>query len=464
VSESSNTSIFALEDRLHRLVKEALDSGAARSLEEAEAMFRRLVLRLDIAESAACDPENQVALLTAVALAKRVFLGGVWVSEMRDVPLRVPLALQGRLADAVTALGGVHGEPPADCPWISIGSEPRERSAKFHIRTAQSGWRGGILPVQFPRSVQGGPRMPLAAMLAAALAVNEAFRFARTGNCAFGRQPIGMSLWNPSPAVDWLTEPNAESELKYLPARLWLLGLGHLGQAYLWALGILPYACPAGLSLVLQDVDLITPSTESTSILTSGSFAGRKKTRVMADWAEQRGFTTVIHERLFAAGFKRQPDEPGIALCGLDNALGRRALGEAGFDLVVEAGLGRGHQDYRTIRLHTLPGSVSAEELWKMETAEEPAVNRPGYQTMLEDSSLGVDRCGITLLAGKAVGAPFVGAVASCLAVSEVLRLLHGGPVHQMIDLDLQGIEYRSVVENGLNFSRMNPGYVDVRW
>lgn len=464
MSESSTMDAFGLEDRLHRLVKEALDSGAARNLEEAEAAFRRLAVRLDIAESDAHDPQNQIALLTAVALAKRVFLGGVWVSETREVPLCVRLHSQKTVGGAVTAFGGVIGEPPTNIPWITIGGAPKARSAQFHIRTVQSGWRGGILPAPGKTMLREGPRMPLAAMLAAALAVNEAFRFARSGNCAFGRQPTGMSLWNPSPAVDWLTSAADEPELKYLPARLWLLGLGHLGQAYLWALGTLPYPSTAGLSLVLQDVDAITPSTESTSILTRGDLVGVKKTRVMAQWAEHRGFTTAIHERLFAAGFRRQPEEPGIVLCGLDNALGRRALGEAGFDLVVEAGLGRGHQDYRTIRLHTLPGASSAEEIWKTDAPVEDVASQPGYQNMLGDAGLGLDRCGITLLAGKAVGAPFVGAVASCLAISQVLRLLHGAGVDQMIDLDLQGIEYRSVVENRFDFTRINPGYVDARW
>lgn len=462
--ESSTKSAFGLEDRLHRLVKEALDSGAAASLEEAETMFQRLAVRLDIAESDARDPQNQIALLTAVALAKRVFLGGVWVSETREAQLRVPLDFHKTLGAAVTALGGMNGEPPANIPWITIGGGPKSRSAEFHIRTVQSGWRGGILPAPCKTILGAEPRMPLAAMLAAALAVNETFRFARSGNCAFGRQPIGMSLWNPSPLVDWLTARADEPQLKYLPACLWLLGLGHLGQAYLWALGILPYSRPAGLSLVLQDVDFITPSTESTSILTTGGLVGQKKTRAMAEWAERRGFTTAIHERLFATGFKRQPEEARIALCGLDNAHGRRALGEARFDLVVETGLGRGHLDYRTIRLHTLPGSSSAAELWKTETQEEGTANQPAYQKMLEDARLGLDRCGITLLAGKAVGAPFVGAVASCLAVSEVLRLLHGATVDQMIDLDLQGIEYRSVVQNSFDFSRINPGYVEARW
>ena len=33
----------------------------------------------------------------------------------------------------------------------------------------------------------------------------------------------------------------------------------------------------------------------------------------------------------------------------------------------------------------------------------------------------------MTLLASKAVGAPFVGSIAATLVLSEVLRMLHGG-------------------------------------
>ncbi|MGO9946957.1 MAG: hypothetical protein ACLPWG_08935 [Steroidobacteraceae bacterium] len=46
------------------------------------------------------------------------------------------------------------------------------------------------------------------------------------------------------------------------------------------------------------------------------------------------------------------------------------------------------------------------------------------------------DRCGVTLLAGRAVGAPFVGAVAANLVVTELPRLLHGGTLCKLIELD----------------------------
>jgi len=111
---------------------------------------------------------------------------------------------------------------------------------------------------------------------------------------------------------------------------------------------------------------------------------------------------------------------------------------------VVEAGLGRGHLDFRAVRLHTLPASGPASQIWRGAQADEPVEDRPAYKGMLTSGAL--DRCGITLVAGTAVGAPFVGAAAATLAVSEVLRLLHGGAVHELIDVDFKAPEYRSTV------------------
>jgi hypothetical protein len=57
-------------------------------------------------------------------------------------------------------------------------------------------------------------------------------------------------------------------------------------------------------------------------------------------------------------------------------------------------------------------------------------------------------------------GAPFVGAAAATLAIGEIIRLLHGGPVHELIDLNLKSPEYRSAVPTRADFSAFNPGYV----
>ncbi|WP_287834044.1 hypothetical protein, partial [Acidiphilium sp.] len=67
---------------------------------------------------------------------------------------------------------------------------------------------------------------------------------------------------------------------------------------------------------------------------------------------------------------------------------------------------------------------------------------------------------GVTLLAGKAVGAPFVGAVAATLVLSEVLRLLHGGALHRLVDMNLVDLAYVRAVPQLRDFSGFNPGFV----
>ncbi len=444
-------------DSLHRLVKHAIDSGTAESVAEAEILFRGYRLAVELDPSAVSDPAQQAALLTAVALGRRVFLGGVTVAGPLDTPLVLAMPFGRTLRDAVLALGGALADAADGIPTIVIGGMARAQRDGFCVRTAVAGWRGGILPIHSELQPDGEGAMPLSGMLAAGLAVNEAFLHVNGGVPAAGRRALGLSLWRLGPDVDWLQADESEPALTYLPSKLWLIGLGHLGQAYLWGLGLLPYQNPAEVNLVLQDIDVITESTESTSVLTDAVMVGEKKTRAMAAWAERRGFATSLNERMFAADFKRQADEPSVALCGLDNGAGRRALDQVGFDLVVEAGLGRGHRDFRTMRLHVLPGRRPAADIWKQTREGEKLENRPAYAKLMADGVL--DRCGMTLLAGKAVGAPFVGSIAAALALSEVLRVLHGGPVHQLIDLDLLSLDQRVASRHPGDFGGLNPGF-----
>jgi hypothetical protein len=266
-------------DSFHRLVKHAIDSGTAASVAEAEALFRGYRLAVEIDASAAQDPVHQAALLTTVALGRRVFLGGVTVSGALDAPLVLSMPLGRTLAEAVVALGGALELRGEECPTIFIGGAPGARREGFCVRTAASGWRGGILPIHSDLQPAAGAAMPLSGMLSAALAVNEAYLHVSGGMPAAGRRVVGFSLWRPSPDADWLEADAREPALTYLPSRLWLIGLGHLGQAYLWGLGLLPYRDPAELALVLQDIDLITASTESTSILSESDMIGQRKTR-----------------------------------------------------------------------------------------------------------------------------------------------------------------------------------------
>jgi hypothetical protein len=311
---------YGIADSLHRLMKQVIDSGTAASLAEAEEIFRGYRVRFRLDAAVAEDPSHQAALLTGLSLAKRVFLGGVEVQGELNVPLGVPLVSAATLSEAVATLGITAGASSAQMPTISIGGQVSERTNGFHVRAVFAGWRGGILPGHSTVEIAESGGMALSAMLSAALAVNEAYLYVSQRSPAAGRRMVGMSLWNLA-EQDWL-EDDAAPVLRFLPSRLWLIGLGHLGQAYLWALALLPYRRRGDLSLVLQDVDGFTPSSTSTCILSDFAELGMMKTRALASWAEQRGFQTALYERLFDSSIRRRYDEPAVALCGIDNAHG----------------------------------------------------------------------------------------------------------------------------------------------
>jgi hypothetical protein len=184
---------------------------------------------------------------------------------------------------------------------------------------------------------------------------------------------------------------------------------------------------------------------------------GEKKTRAMALVMEKRGFKTSLVERRFDETLRLQPNDPKIALFGVDNALARRALADPGFELIVEAGLGNGAKDFRGIRVHTFPGSKEPRALWQ--PAGEKTVNADG--PAYDDLRLrGLDQCGVTLLAGKAVGAPFVGMTAAASCLSEVLRLLHGGEVFAVHDVDLKTPANRASIPRATPLLPFNPGFI----
>ena len=160
-----------------------------------------------------------------------------------------------------------------------------------------------------------------------------------------GRRDVGLSLWRPD--LDWRADEAAGPPLHYLPASLWLLGLGHLGQAYAWTLGMLPYATPDDVQLALMDFDVIVDGNIATQLLVEVGQASRRKTRIVAAALESRGLGTRLVERAYDKHFhpvahaSPARNEPTVALVGFDDITPRRLLGEAGFDHIVDAGLAR---------------------------------------------------------------------------------------------------------------------------
>jgi hypothetical protein len=425
--------------RLHRTAKYFMDSGRAETPEAAIALLQGFGLSVVVSPSIADSIPEQIALLTLINTARRTFLGGIEVSGLPDVVLRIPLACSRTLKVAAVELGArVVTEPNPRLPTTLIG-DPSSISATAPVwRLAWAGWRGGVVPERAGQLPSKGWTMPLAPALAAAVASAEVFAWHAGDHPMAGRRPAGLSLWGPG--RDWLRDDATEVPLAYLPSRLWLIGLGNLGQAFAWLLACLPYAEPGKLELMLQDIDTLAESNDSTSLLSSLQVVGRKKTRFAAEWLEARGFTTAVEERRFGAWTHRAVHEPGVALCGVDNALARLALDKAGFDLVIEAGLGAGPQSFRSFSLHSFPSSVSPERIWSRYVgASDPDVSAlPAYDTLRKR---GMDACGLAQLASRTVGVPFVGLAASTLVIAELLRRLHGGPAIEVMSGSLICLE-----------------------
>lgn len=441
----------AFLDGFNRLAKLDLDLGEAGDPEAAMARLKDYAAHIRVGAEVAWSAAHQIAVLTLVNILSRFALGGVTLSGMLDAPLLAPWP--GRtLMEGIEALGGAAGDPAGHCPTTVVGTA--DDIVDRDIQLTFEGWRGGIVPAGAAR-LDEAKGTAMSAVLAAAFGAAETFAMLRE-EVAAGRRAHGLSIWRPDGDQDWLSPVSDGPPLHLLPNRLWILGLGHLGQAFLWSLAMCPYADRTQVSLVLQDMDDITGSTASTSILTMKAARGRK-TRDVARTMEAMGFSTVIIERPFDDQFKRRPEEPSVLICGVDNAHARSQLEAPGFPLIVEAGIGRSAQDFQAIRLHTFPSRRKAAELWKTEKVDATAVvaETPGYQRLRER---GVDECGLARLAGTAVGAPFVGTVAGVLMLGQVLRLLHTDQIDAVIDLDLRALDARRAVPNA-NPLALNPGF-----
>lgn len=433
-------------DRFHRLAKYYMDTGAAGSYAEAYQILTRLRLSIEVGPDIADSPSLQACLLTAVNTARRCFLGGVFVNGPLAVPLRLTLPHLGMLAEAVTDLQGNWVETaPIDIPKIQIGNLPDAApDGPFCVRAVCDGWLGGVIPSDevddFPRRMEFTP----AGVLSGALAVSEAFQHV-AGNAYAGRRTLGLSLWEPGGLGSWL-ESSLGQPLRSLPSRAWLIGLGHLGQAYLWTLGFLPYACPGDVELVLQDVDALLEANDSTSLLTHRSMVGALKTRTMASWCNARGFRSRIVERTFTNDFHLAADEPRLALCGVDNPQARAALEEVGFERILEAGLGGRPDDFLCFQTHTFPAAHTARYIWGSPPPAPLLLSLsnlpPAYQV---SDPLSVEACGMAQLAGRSVGTAFVGAVTSTLVIADLLRMMMGERHYEFIDGDLRTGKIRCI-------------------
>lgn len=448
-------------DQLHRTAKIALDQGLVLDVGSARGYLEKLVLQVHVGPGIDEDAAAQAALLTAVNTGHRAMLGGVHTVIEDNPRLNLPWARGHTLTRAVRRHGGsiVQSLAP-DRPILAIGNPTHKIPAEVSLSTFYHGWSGGVTTDTQPTS---GDAIPLAGVLAGALGVSEVFQHL-LGSPTAARRDVGLSLWRPE--LDWKSAEANGPSLQFLPSRIWLLGLGHLGQANAWNLGCLPYEQPTELEVFLVDYDTIIEANHATGLLTRPSDIDRFKTRLVAAHLEQLGHHTRLMERPFTDDLVVNDDEPLIALTGFDDIEPRRALDNT-FRRVVDAGLGAGPTDYLDILIHTFPSQTTPNEAFR-DHATRSRIPTRAYETEIDHRiSQGLDpgdaRCGVLELADATPAAAFVGATAGAYAVADILRFLHQGRQYAVLNIDLRSPSNATVAPTHPPQPVFNPGYARAR-
>jgi hypothetical protein len=427
-----------------RTAKIFADSGEAVTLAGAEAIldsYRLQVAVGDVGNSIA----HQAAVLTVVNSAVRAFRGGVDIHVPTDCRLSTGWYGGMALSAAVVALGAhIVGDLSADHVTICVGDPLETPRGAVVLRVVVRGWSAGVVEGCVSPVVEEHPFV-LSGIAAGGIAVAEAFEWRRGSNVLAGRRSNGISLWRPD--APWLSKvAEGPDDVTYAPSAWWVVGLGHLGQGYLWSIGMLPYADMSGVRLMLQDDDVVSAANESTGLLLvpgSTSRRGRtRKTRLLAERLEERGFRTAITERRLAPGDGPRGDEPHLALVGVDNPDTRRALSSTnGFELIVDGGLGGGPVEYLDLSVHTFPASRLSTDIRSWSTGSLPAPPGMELPAYAERTARTGDECGTVEIAGRSVAASFVGATAGALVIAEGIRCLRGDHRHEVLTTSLRDLD-----------------------
>lgn len=444
-----------MSEHLNRLASVLMETEG---IPHSSAMARLSGLRLEIN----CGPEIassqalQAALLTAANCAKRSFLGGVHLNLPPNIPLLVPWPAAVTLNEAVASIvpAGLSGAPADEV--LHLGSA----GPRAGLLVVCDGWRAGVLAPRAHRNFRAGSDGVLGGVLGGALGVGKVFFRAVGLEVRDDFASAGISLW--APEGEWQDSATGGPAIQAYPKRFWLLGLGHLGQAYAWTLSLLPSQTDKMVEVFLQDYDIAKRANIAAGLLSEESVLGLKKTRVCSAWLEARGIKTSLVERAFGKDSKAQPAEPLVALAGFDSPVPRQFLEGHGFKYIIDGGVGHHAGNFDEIMIHTFPDATkSAEAIFAK--ASQARANRLPLELLKE---FGQGTCGALVdeLSKTSASTSFVGACTAALAVGDAIRGLHNGTRYEVLHWKLRGADPATAHAAPANhFGRMaSAGYYDL--
>lgn len=415
--EDFKNNISRLAVGLLELKPELAIQHGEKVLDKIEETLKSFKLKVICGEKVAGSMALQAALLTVINTGKRCFKGGVTVVLKDEIRPLVNWPGDLSLNQIAKELGATviasDDKKIAYTVDIVLGVD----SSADGWRVLCNAWTGGVAPPGSTIPKLDGPQdFPLGGILGGSLAVGLSFLKTAGFDLTIGYEPVGISLWRPD--LNWTSTEAQGPVPKEFPSKLWLLGLGHLGQAYSWCLGLLPFENPQEFLVKLQDDDKVVIGNIDSGMLTENQYVGKYKTRIVSEWLEKRGIRTRIVERKFDEQYFKQEVDPNILLTGLDKASVRAKIKTGEFHLALDVGLGAG-LNFDLIRLNVFPNiGTTASELWRNATQTEN-LSTPAFK----EYSKKFFACGVSV----GVASSFVGCVSGCMTISELLRSYSGG-------------------------------------
>lgn len=404
--------------------------------EEALSLMRGTSINLICGESVKNSVHLQIALLTAVNISKRTFLGGVSVSMPEETPNLTPF--EGRSLNEMLKQYLHLPQNGGKNYTICVGNNPVDKSS---CEVICNDWQGGINVYNSERvsldRTEG--TLPFGPVAGASIACFYLFSIAFDIIDPDNFDSTGVSLWDCVTDNWYDSQYKGPAQLFQLPAKLWFVGLGHLGQAYIWLLGCMPFENRRLIEVVLQDFDEVSESNLGSQLLSEDRDVGRKKTRVCAEFLESLGFSTRIIEKPFEASDQSQlwTKQLNILVNGVDSVTARRNLIPERFDLLLDGATNGSEAFFDSFTLRNLKQlDKDPKDIWQEEDfAEDVILHKKLYERVEK-------RYGCGAYINHSISTPFVGAMGATFVMGELFRKLNDGKQHSIVSLELRNLKY----------------------